>query len=139
MERFIASIFKNNILTHKGPFKTEAEREAWLAKHIAKGTFGQNDKFEPQQVEVSPAMFGEDGELLQDAQFEEQLVQIAFQDYEVVLEDIGERLEQEAINAESEAFLKATDWMVTRFAETSIAIPEEIKQQRAAARAAIVR
>lgn len=45
---------------------------------------------------------------------------------------------QGMLNAESLAYLEETDWYVTRFAETGVAIPQDILDSRAAARAAIV-
>lgn len=38
---------------------------------------------------------------------------------------------------EAHAFLASTDWMVTRFVETGVAIPEAVRAQRAAARALV--
>ena len=46
---------------------------------------------------------------------------------------------QAKLNTQSEAYLKETDWMVTRFAETAVVIPEDVKTKRQAARDAIVR
>lgn len=45
---------------------------------------------------------------------------------------------QAQVNQESREYLASTDWYVVRFAETGIAIPQEILDARAAARAAIV-
>lgn len=48
---------------------------------------------------------------------------------------------QEAIdiaNAEARAYLASTDWYVVRFSETGEPIPEDVKQKRAEARAAVV-
>ena len=42
---------------------------------------------------------------------------------------------QRAINFEANELLRSTDWYVTRFAETGVAIPQEILDMRAAARA----
>ena len=41
-------------------------------------------------------------------------------------------------NLDSEIHLAQTDWYVTRYAETGVAIPQDILDSRAAARAAIV-
>lgn len=49
------------------------------------------------------------------------------------------RSRQEKINAQSLQHLVDTDWYVTRSAETAVAIPDEIKLSRQAARDAIVR
>ncbi len=46
---------------------------------------------------------------------------------------------QARINEESLAYLASTDWYVIRQQETGSAIPQEILDQRAAARAAIIR
>lgn len=48
------------------------------------------------------------------------------------------QIRQGKINAQSLAYLASTDWMVTRFAETGVPIPDEVKTKRAEARAAIV-
>ena len=45
--------------------------------------------------------------------------------------------QQELKNAQSRAYLAETDWYVTRFAETGVPIPDEIKQKRAEAREAV--
>lgn len=59
--------------------------------------------------------------------------------YSVEIVDISAQLEQEAINAAALKLLAESDWMVTRFAETGVAIPEEVLTARAAARLSIVR
>lgn len=41
-------------------------------------------------------------------------------------------------NADARAYLVSTDWYVTRFAETGVVIPDEIKAARQAARDAIL-
>lgn len=48
----------------------------------------------------------------------------------------AEQLQAQA-NAEASAYLSSTDWFVTRFAETGVAIPPEIAYQRQAARDSI--
>lgn len=48
------------------------------------------------------------------------------------------RQKQERINAEARRYLAETDWYVTRFAETSQPIPEDIAALRQAARDRIV-
>ena len=45
---------------------------------------------------------------------------------------------QAQINAEHRAYLASTDWYIVRFAETGVAIPDEIKIARQAARDSIV-
>ena len=61
--------------------------------------------------------------------------------YDTVIEDTNswmyddDALLQRAINFEADEFLRSTDWYVSRFAETGVAIPQEILDMRAAARA----
>ena len=45
---------------------------------------------------------------------------------------------QATTNAVSKAYLRSTDWYVTRNAETAVAVPADVTTARAAARAAIV-
>lgn len=53
-------------------------------------------------------------------------------------EQIAQMLQAET-NAKSLAYLAETDWMVTRFAETGVVIPDDVKAARQAARDAIVK
>lgn len=46
------------------------------------------------------------------------------------------QFEQSKINEKALAYLAETDWMVTRFAETGVPIPDEVKAARQAARQA---
>jgi hypothetical protein len=45
---------------------------------------------------------------------------------------------QESINAAARTYLASTDWYAVRFAETGVAIPEDIAAERAARRAAVI-
>jgi hypothetical protein len=45
---------------------------------------------------------------------------------------------QDSINAAARTYLASTDWYAVRFAETGVAIPEEIAAERAAQRAAVI-
>jgi hypothetical protein len=45
---------------------------------------------------------------------------------------------QAVINGDSLAYLASTDWYVTRFTESGVAVPADVTQARTAARAAIV-
>tara|TARA_B110000037_G_scaffold187663_1_gene218413 strand:+ start:463 stop:768 length:306 start_codon:yes stop_codon:yes gene_type:complete len=49
----------------------------------------------------------------------------------------AEQLQAET-NATSQAYLASTDWYITRYAETAVAVPADVTTARAAARAAIV-
>lgn len=60
-------------------------------------------------------------------------------EYIIEQADITAQVTQETLNRQSLAYLESTDWMVVRFAETGVPIPEEVLAARAAARLAIVR
>jgi len=60
-------------------------------------------------------------------------------EYTVEIEDITARVAQDAINAEALAYLASTDWLIIREVDAGVACPADIKAERAAARARIVR
>lgn len=119
------SIFKNELLTNSVQLETQEQADAWLAKHIAKNTFGL-----PERPEL--ALNEQTGEM-------EPTGVILPAEYEIVIEDITEQLEQERINQESLAYLASTDWLIIREVDSGIACPLEIKQLRQQARQRIVR
>lgn len=45
---------------------------------------------------------------------------------------------QDKINQEALAYLASTDWYVTRFTETGVAIPDDVTTKRVEARASII-
>ena len=45
---------------------------------------------------------------------------------------------QEQVNAEARAYLSSTDWYIIRLQETGEAIPEDVLEERAEARASVV-
>lgn len=47
------------------------------------------------------------------------------------------QIDAERKNAEARKFLAETDWYVTRFAETGVAIPTEVIEARQQARASV--
>jgi len=59
--------------------------------------------------------------------------------YTVEIEDITAQVAQDAINAEALAYLASTDWLVIREVDAGVPCPADIKAERAAARARIVR
>jgi hypothetical protein len=132
------SIKKQEKITNKGQFTSLEEAQAWLAKHEGKKTFGQPKQVVQQQVELSPAVIAEDGSVLQEAVVESKEVEIPA-DYEVVIEDLSAKLEQEKINTDALAFLAATDWMVIRAMERGEELSAELKAERQAARDRIVK
>lgn len=60
-------------------------------------------------------------------------------EYTVEIEDITAQVAQEVINAEALAYLASTDWMIIREMDAGVPCPAEIKAERAAARARIVK
>jgi hypothetical protein len=59
--------------------------------------------------------------------------------YQVSIVDITSEVNQREINREAEQYLASTDWLIIREQETGVACPQNIKTERAAARARIVR
>jgi len=141
------SIKKQEQVTNKGLFPSMEEAQAWLAKHEGIKSFGQPKQIIQQQVELEPAVIAEDGSILQEAVVESKEVEIPA-DYEVVIEDLSAKLEQEKINAEALAFLAATDFKVLRHIRQKalgqqLSLSEEeylaLEQQRSDAAASIVK
>ena len=60
-------------------------------------------------------------------------------EYTIEIIDITNQVMQDKINAESLAYLASTDWLIIREMDAGIPCPSEIKAERAAARAKIVR
>lgn len=60
-------------------------------------------------------------------------------EYTVEIEDITAQVAQQAINAEALAYLASTDWLIIREVDAGVPCPAQIKAERAAARARIVR
>lgn len=60
-------------------------------------------------------------------------------EYTVEIEDITAQVAQDAINAEALAYLASTDWLVIREVDAGTECPADVKAERAAARARIVR
>ena len=93
---------------------------AWIAECVAANAWGF-----PERPEI-----GEDGEptgVMLPA------------DYTIEVEDITAQVAQEAINAEALAYLASTDWLVIREVDAGTPCPADIKAERAAARARIIK
>jgi hypothetical protein len=132
------SIIRDSQITTQGLFPTMEEAQAWLAHHEGMKSFGQPKQIVQQQVEISPAVLDEEGNELSPAVTEMQEIELAG-DYEVEILDVTSQLEQEQINAEAQAFLDSTDWMVIRAAERGEELSPEFKAERQAASQRIVR
>jgi predicted amino acid-binding ACT domain protein len=165
------SINKNSQITNQASFPTMEEAQAWLAHHEGMKSFGQPKQIVQQQIELEPAVLekqmvmikearlDEEGNELSPAEFEEQDVVIKEAvvemqevelagDYEIIIEDISQQIEQEKINAEALALLASTDFKVLRHIRQKalgqeLSLSEEeylaLEQQRADAAASIVR
>lgn len=145
------TVTKSGTISNSASFPSQEEAQAWLSSHEGMGTFGQKRQIishpaisTESQVEISPAVIDKDGVEISPAQFETQVTEVPAREeilegYVVEILDITSQLEQEAINAVSLAFLASTDWLITRQVETNVPCPQDIKDARAAARAAIVR
>jgi hypothetical protein len=119
------TILKNGVMTHRGQFESQQELDAWLAKHIAKNTFGL-----PERPEL--ALNEETGEM-------EATGVILPAEFTIEIEDITAQVEQERINAEALAYLASTDWLIIRELDAGIACPVEVKIARQEARQRIVK
>jgi hypothetical protein len=136
---FKVTVKKNGIMTHaRDDFSSLEDAQAFIAKHESKKTFGEPAQTIQQQVELSPAVIDEEGNELSPAVTEMQEVHIPGS-YEVEVLDISAELAQQAINAEAQAFLASTDWMVIRAAERGEELSPEFKAERQAARDRIVK
>lgn len=157
------SIKKQEQITNQASFPTREEALAWLAHHEGMKSFGQPKQIIQQQIELEPAVIEKQMVLVKEAQLDEEGMEIApaeyeeqdvvvkeavtemqevelAGEYEIIIEDLSAKLEQEKINAEALAFLASTDWMCLRALENpSKPVPEEIKAQRQAARDRIVK
>lgn len=131
------SIIRDGKITNEASFPTREEADQWLGYHESSGSFGQKKQVLKQQVELSPAVLDEEGKELSPAQYEEQELELP--GYEVEVEDLSAKLEQERINAEALAFLAATDYIVIRAAERGEELSPEFKAERQAARDRIVK
>lgn len=156
------SIKKQDQITNQTSFPSREEALAWLAHHEGMKSFGQPKQLVQQQIELEPAVIEKQMILVKEAQLDEEGVEIApaeyeeqdivikeaviemqevelAGEYEVEVLDISAQLAQEKINAEAQAFLDATDWMVIRAMEKGEELSLELKAERQAARDRIVK
>lgn len=124
--------------SHGGQFQSLVEAQAWIDSHLAKGMKCSWGKPEHTiQVELSPAVYDENNILISIAVVEDQIIPSEF-----IVEgpvDISAQIAQELINSEALAYLSSTDWLIIREIDEGTPCPIEIKVERAAARARIVR
>lgn len=131
------AIIDNNTVTAVGgyrqlfpqtSFPANGPTDEWLAEHNCKkvNLFIAHDRATEKLVSCSPYI---DGEWVYTVE-----VQPLSQEE---LDSLAQQ-EQLRINQQSREYLTSTDWYVVRFAETGIAIPQDILDARQAARDAIV-
>lgn len=119
------------------PMATETELNAWLEENANKGNLGK--KAYSEEIEVSPAVFDENGVELSPAKFETKHHPAQ---YTVTLVDITENLEKEQQEQDNRDFLKYladTDYYIIRELETGVKAPKEIKDARKLAREKVKR
>jgi hypothetical protein len=157
------SIKRNGQLTNQASFPTLGEAEAWQSHHNLIGSFGKpaiyetipvciqeevrgtiqklvaEPKFDRYGNEITPAIYKAEEGIISPAVYEQREVLVSECEFEVIIEDITEKLEQERINQESLEFLASTDWMIIREIDCGIPCPEDVKLQRQAARSKIVK
>jgi hypothetical protein len=119
------SIIKFGQITNQATFPSQEEAQAWLSKHEGMGTFGQKASSSEREVEVAPDVW------------ETKIVKV--EGYAVKIEDMTAEIVQGKINEEALKYLADTDWYCARLVDSATPIPEEIKLQRAVARASIKR
>ena len=103
----------------------EEDLNKWLAKHIAKNTFGLPERPELMLDEATGEMIPTGNTLPAE--------------YEIVIEDITAQVEQEKINAEALVYLASTDWLIIRELDAGVPCPVDIKVKRQQARDRIVK
>lgn len=142
-EIMIKVVVKNLLgeVTHNDQFPTQAEAEAWVQKCEAQKFFGKPERW---VHEDDLAFGGEDRSKAVESQLvgapDDEKSRFRFvADYTVQFEDVTAQFEQDRVNAESVSYLASTDWYVIRYMESAVAIPDDVVQKRAQARAAIVR
>lgn len=128
-------------VTNEALLPDQAAVSAWIIENEAVKAFGKPERW---ISEDDLSFFGEDkSQAIASENFggpdeEKKRYKFAAQ-YTVEQFDVTEQVNQQALNEVSEAYLKETDWYVTRYSETGLAVPADVLQKRSAARAAIVR
>lgn len=123
------SIYRNNKLTNQAQFETQQEADAWFEREKANHSFGKPaGEYEINSLSVE--------ELFTElSRREENGIYITIPDqFEVMVNDVTDASQQEAINLEARAYLAETDWYVIRKMDTGVAVPAEIELAREQAR-----
>lgn len=117
---------------------------AWIAECVASNAWGKPERWvlhkgEPMAEAYDDADVLEEEEIRQDINGLEQKWVKLKAEYTIEIEDVTTQVAQYAINAEALAYLASTDWLVIREVDAGTPCPADIKAERAAARARIVR
>lgn len=116
---------------------------AWIAECVASNAWGLPERIVLHKDEPGAESY-DDADVLEEEirpnldGSEQKWVKLKAE-YTVEIEDITDQVAQQAINAEALAYLASTDWLVIREVDAGTACPADIKAERAAARARIVR
>lgn len=130
-------------LDHSDGVSIEAIQE-WFAPFIAKGVYGQPEVI--QQVEVSPEVLDEQGNVIQEAVYGQNIIPADFTIEYVDIDSIPKS--QDELNVEALQFLAETDWKILRHLRqqslgiaTSLTSQEflELEQERQMAAESIIR
>ncbi len=130
--------------------------QAWIADGVAGNWWGKPERVVPKSADydvadvleefdyvVNPAIdevVNESGEVVQEAIPAVMVTMVKLKaEYTIEVLDITAQVEQEKTNAEALAYLASTDWLVIREMDAGVPCPAEVKAERAAARARIVR
>ena len=116
---------------------------AWIAECVAQNAWGKPERWQLHKDEPMAEAY-DDADVLEEKTEQDgfgltqKWVKLKAQ-YTIEIEDITAQVAQEAINAEALAYLASTDWLIIREVDAGVPCPAEIKAERAAARARIVR
>lgn len=116
---------------------------AWIAECVAANAWGKPERWVLHKDEPMAEAY-DDADVLEEkveqdiGGVEQKWVKLKAE-YTIEIEDITAQVAQEAINAEALAYLASTDWLIIREVDAGVPCPVDIKAERAAARARIVR
>ena len=116
---------------------------AWIAECVAGCAWGKPERWVLHKDEEGAEAYDEADVLATESRSLEEGVDRLWvklkAEYTVEIEDITAQVAQDAINAKALAYLASTDWLIIREVDSGVICPAEIKAERAAARARIVR
>lgn len=135
-------IIKNiaGVQTHGAQMEDPSE---WIAECVAGNYWGLPERWVLHKDEPMAESY-DDADVLEEEIVEstdgpaQKMVKLKAE-YSIEIEDITAQVAQEAINAEALAYLASTDWLIIREVDAGVPCPAEIKAERAAKRAAIIR